>query len=56
VALLNREFNADRAAGMWTDIAFPDHALDVCADLARRNGPKLGVRTLDSRTSPAHWK
>jgi predicted nucleic acid-binding protein len=26
----------------------PDHAFEVCADLARRYGFKLGVRTLDS--------
>jgi predicted nucleic acid-binding protein len=26
----------------------PDHAFEVCADLARRYGSKLGVRTLDS--------
>ena len=47
-ARLTREFDADRAAGLWTDVVFPDHAFDLCADLARRHGPKLGVRTLDS--------
>jgi len=26
----------------------PEKAFDLCADLARRYGPKLGVRTLDS--------
>ena len=26
----------------------PENAFSVCADLARRHGPKLGVRTLDS--------
>jgi hypothetical protein len=26
----------------------PDKAFDLCADLGRRLGPKLGVRTLDT--------
>jgi len=26
----------------------PENAFDVCADLARRYGPKLGIRTLES--------
>jgi len=26
----------------------PEDAFELCADLARRYGPKLGVRTLDS--------
>jgi predicted nucleic acid-binding protein len=26
----------------------PEHAFEVCADLARRHGPKWGLRTLDS--------
>jgi len=26
----------------------PDDVFEVCADLARRYGPRLGVRTLDS--------
>lgn len=26
----------------------PEHAFELCADLAHRYGPKLGVRTLDS--------
>jgi len=28
--------------------AMPDSAFERCAELARRHGPKLGVRTLDS--------
>jgi predicted nucleic acid-binding protein len=39
---------ADRSAGRWLEAALPEHAFDLCADLARRYGPKLGVRTLDS--------
>jgi predicted nucleic acid-binding protein len=26
----------------------PEGVFDICADLARRHGPRLGVRTLDS--------
>lgn len=37
-----------KSSGRWISIAVPDHAFDRCADLARRYGPKLGVRTLDS--------
>ena len=39
---------ADRATGRWREVSLPEHAFDLCADLARRYGPKLGVRTLDS--------
>jgi predicted nucleic acid-binding protein len=39
---------SDRSAGRWVDAPLPEHAFDRCADLARRYGPKLGVRTLDS--------
>jgi hypothetical protein len=36
------------AAGVWLETPFPEHAFEVYANLARRYGPKLGVRTLDS--------
>jgi len=42
------EFEADRTSGLWTNTAMPDSAFERCAELARRHGPKLGVRTLDS--------
>jgi predicted nucleic acid-binding protein len=29
-------------------LPIPEDAFDLCAELARRYGPKLGVRTLDS--------
>jgi predicted nucleic acid-binding protein len=29
-------------------IDLPEMVFDICADLARRHGPRLGVRTLDS--------
>jgi predicted nucleic acid-binding protein len=43
-----RQLEDDRAAGPWLAVGLPDHAFDLCADLARRYGPKLDVRTLDS--------
>jgi predicted nucleic acid-binding protein len=42
------DLNADLASGLWLQIEFPDNAFARCADLARRHGSKLGVRTLDS--------
>ena len=38
----------DRLAGLWLETAVPDNAFEVCGDLGRRYGPKLGVRTLNS--------
>jgi predicted nucleic acid-binding protein len=38
----------DRADGLWREAAMPENAFELCADLTRRYGPKLGVRTLDS--------
>jgi predicted nucleic acid-binding protein len=35
-------------AGRWIPLPMPENAFDVCADLARRYGPKLGIRTLES--------
>ena len=43
-----RQFESDRGAGLWTTADLPEKAFDLCADLARRYGSKLGVRTLDS--------
>jgi predicted nucleic acid-binding protein len=43
-----QELAGDRDAGLWINIDVPDNAFNVCADLGRRFGPKLGVRTLDS--------
>jgi predicted nucleic acid-binding protein len=45
---LHRDFHEDRAARIWQTISVPETALEVCTDLGRRYGPKLGVRTLDS--------
>ena len=51
LADLERPYKAlaqDRAAGLWTEVEIPEGAFDVCANLARRYGPKLGMRTLDT--------
>jgi predicted nucleic acid-binding protein len=44
---LHRDFDND-AARIWQTISVPETALEVCADLGRRYGRKLGIRTLDS--------
>lgn len=36
------------SAGRWISLPIPENAFELCADLARRYGPKLGIRTLDS--------
>lgn len=43
-----QEFERDLAVGVWLGTSLPESAWEVCAALARRYGPKLGVRTLDS--------
>ena len=43
-----REFQQDCAAGIWTSVNLPDGIWDGSIDLARKHGPTLGVRTLDS--------
>jgi predicted nucleic acid-binding protein len=43
-----RDLEEDLAAGFWPKSGVPETAFEICADLARRYGPKLGVRTLDS--------
>ncbi len=45
---LYRQLQQDKSAGIWLESGLPDKALDLCADLGRRLGPKLGVRTLDT--------
>lgn len=45
---LNRQLDKDRASGLWLEVSMPESVFDVCADLARRHVPRLGVRTLDS--------
>jgi predicted nucleic acid-binding protein len=42
------DFKRDYANGVWTGVEFPYSAWETTIDLARRYGPTLGVRTLDS--------
>jgi predicted nucleic acid-binding protein len=43
-----KHFEQDRVNGIWTEIELPVHLWDTSIDLARKHGPSLGVRTLDS--------
>ena len=45
---MNARLEDHQRTGRWITLPLPEPAFDVCADLARRYGPKLGVRTLDS--------
>lgn len=45
---MHRQLENDLIGGPWVRTEMPDQAFDLCADLARRCGSKLGVRTLDS--------
>lgn len=48
VQQLDRLLEKDRTAGLWLEAEIPEDAFEVCADLARRYGSRLGMRTLDS--------
>jgi len=39
---------ADLVAKIWVETPMPEGVYEVCTELARRYGPRLGVRTLDS--------
>lgn len=43
-----RQFEQDCRQGVWREVDLPNQAWETCIDLARRYGPLLGVRTLDS--------
>jgi len=45
---LHRDFHDDCTTRIWQTVSVPETALELCADLGRRYGPKLGIRTLDS--------
>jgi predicted nucleic acid-binding protein len=45
---LHALFEHDIKTGPWQTVAMPEQAFELCADLARRYGPRLGVRALDS--------
>jgi predicted nucleic acid-binding protein len=42
------ELDRDLGSGLWRKIDLPESVWDTCAELARRHGPRLGIRTLDS--------
>jgi predicted nucleic acid-binding protein len=42
------QFSSDEAASLWRPASLPENAFEICADLARGFGPKLGMRTLDT--------
>ena len=44
----NAQFASDKAANLWRNAPLPENAFELCADLARYYGPKLGMRTLDT--------
>ena len=43
-----QQFDDDCRRGLWTRVDLPPTAWNICADLALRFSPILGVRTLDS--------
>jgi predicted nucleic acid-binding protein len=45
---MNARREEHASAGRWISLPMPENAFELCADLARRYGPKLGIRTLDS--------
>lgn len=45
---LHKDFERDRAAGIWSEISLPDMAFETCIRLARRHAARLGNRTLDA--------
>lgn len=42
------ELERDLGSGLWIKADLPEPVWATCADLARRRGPHLGMRTLDS--------
>jgi predicted nucleic acid-binding protein len=45
---MHAQFASDEAANLWSETPLPENAFELCADLARRYGAKLGMRTLDT--------
>jgi predicted nucleic acid-binding protein len=42
------ELQKDLGSGLWLRVDLPESVWDTCAELARRHGSRLGMRTLDS--------
>jgi len=45
---LIQKFQQHRSQGLWMEAAIPEHAFEVCAQLAHQHAVRLGTRTLDS--------
>jgi predicted nucleic acid-binding protein len=45
---INSQLLSDEAAGAFHRSSLPEHAFEVCADLALKHGSTLAMRTLDS--------
>jgi len=46
--MAHAELELDRENGLWPEIDLPESVWQTCTQLARKHGPKLGTRTLDS--------
>jgi len=44
----NSQLVSDEAANRWGAAPLPENAFELCAELARRYGPKFGMQTLDT--------
>jgi predicted nucleic acid-binding protein len=44
----HERFRQHRESGVWLEVALPELAFEVCAQLGRRYGAGLGLRTLDT--------
>jgi predicted nucleic acid-binding protein len=42
------ELLSDLGSGLWLKVGLSESVWDTCAELARRHGSRLGMRTLDS--------
>jgi predicted nucleic acid-binding protein len=42
------QFISDEAANLWREAPLAENAFELCTELARRYGAKLGMRTLDT--------
>jgi predicted nucleic acid-binding protein len=45
---MNAKMEEHLSGGRWLAVPLPEDAFQVCADLARRFGPRLGMKTLDT--------
>jgi predicted nucleic acid-binding protein len=45
---IHGQFMSDQRAGLFHEVSVPETAFELCAELARRHGPGLAMRTLDS--------